>query len=819
MSQYDAPSPTSPTGGSIQSLRALEATPQGKRDRWATEIQAAEKELRGFHNSARKVTRRYIDERDGFESDKKWFNIFKTNTEILEANLYANIPSVDVSRRFLDAEDDVARVAGLVLQRCIEQDMNEPGCDFDNVMRQVVQDRLVPGLGVAWVRLRTETEEQKSVPDYPTDTYDETETQKPEEPKQSEPLLKITDQQVCMDWVYWEDFLWSPCRVWPERRWVGRRVPMTYDALVKRFGEAKAHNIPLDYTTRSTNTTDTPTPPTVLKQACIYEIWDRSSRTVIWYSRGYPELLDEQSDPLRLHDGRFEPCPTPLFANVTTSSCLPKPDYAMMQDQYAELDETNNRIALLIKAVKAVGVYDKSAEGVQRMLQEGTDNTLIPVDNWAMFAEKGGIKGQVDWLPLEAVIQALQALQQHREAVKAQVYELSGISDIVRGFTAASETLGAQELKSKYASIRIQKLQDTVVRFAEELLQIKADILCTHFEPEILARMSNAANIPDAKIAPPAPPMPPQMPPGPPGMPPGPPGMMAPPGPSGPPQMPPGMPPGRAPGVPIATPPSGLPPGLGQLRGGPPGMPGGMAPPMPPPGLPPVPPDLSGPMLIQTAIEFLKSPWELVSWRVSIEADSMAMVDYTRQKQERTEFLNATATFLQSAATVGQNTPQFMPMLLQLLKFGVAGFRISKEVEGIFDKYIKEFEQEIEKRKNAPPPPDPNMMKIQAEMQFKQAEAQTRQAESQADMQAKQMDAQLKQQSAQAQLAMDQQKHQQEMAQMAQEFQLKMSQMQEEFALRMQQLDVEGGIKAQNAQIQGDIKVEQARAKGNGGGE
>lgn len=218
------------------------------------------------------------------------------------------------------------------------------------------------------------------------------------------------------------------------------------------------------------------------------------------------------------------------------------------------------------------------------------------------------------------------------------------------------------------------------------------------------------------------------------------------------------------------------------------------------------PPPLTGQALIQAALMLLKSPWEQVEWRVSIEADSMAMVDYARQKQERTEFLNATATFLQSAATVGQNTPQFMPMLLELLKFGVAGFRISKEVEGVFDKYIKEFEQMIEARKNSPPPPDPNLIKIQAEMQAKQQE-------SQANVQAKQMDAQIRQQSEQSKLAMDQQRHQQEMAQSAQEFQLKISQMQEEFALRMRHLEMENNLKLANVETQGAIKNAQALAK------
>ena len=214
---------------------------------------------------------------------------------------------------------------------------------------------------------------------------------------------------------------------------------------------------------------------------------------MIWLSKGITELLDAKPDPLGLDD--FDPCPRPLFANLTTSSCVPKPDFAMIQDQYDEMDETNNRISLLIIACKVVGVYDRSAEGIQRMLTEGYDNTLIPVDNWAMFAEKGGVKGQIDWLPLDIVVQALGQLQAHREAIKAQIYELTGISDIVRGASKASETLGAQKLKSKYATVRIQKLQDEVTRFAQDILRLKAEILVKHFDPMILAKMANVENM------------------------------------------------------------------------------------------------------------------------------------------------------------------------------------------------------------------------------------------------------------------------------------------------------------------------------------
>jgi hypothetical protein len=200
-------------------------------------------------------------------------------------------------------------------------------------------------------------------------------------------------------------------------------------------------------------------------------------------------MLDEKDDPLGLVG--FEPCPEPMLANVSTSNTTPRPDYYMIQDQYVELDTINDRISKLIQACKVVGVYDKAQVGIQRMLNEGYDNQLIPVDNWAMFAEKNGLKGTIDWLPLEQVVTTIQQLNQAREVIKGQIYELTGIADIVRGASKASETLGAQQIKAQFASVRIKKLQDEVARFASDIMRIKAEIMVKHFEPQFLVVKSN----------------------------------------------------------------------------------------------------------------------------------------------------------------------------------------------------------------------------------------------------------------------------------------------------------------------------------------
>lgn len=479
---------------------------------WSTEIAYAEMELQKFHERAKKVVRRYVDERDAVDSPQKWFNLFFANTNILKAALYSQLPKPEVRRKYLDYNDDLSRVAANILQRAISPDCDDPRDTFDATMRHSVLDRLVSGLGMAWLRLETDTEDVElmleSIPPVGEDTDHHNEPLNSgfatgpapdEQPTTPTVYKRITDQRVVVDYVYWEDFLWSPCRVWEERRWVGRKVYMSREELIKRFGEEKGSKVPLNHRpTKSLINTSTPI-NIAIQRACIYEIWDRMNRKVIWFSKDAPQVLDEKDDFLRLVG--FEPCPNPMLANISTSNTVPRPDYYMVQDQYTELDTVNNRISLLVQACKVVGVYDRSSEGIQRMLLEGFDNTLIPVDNWAMFAEKGGVKGQVDWLPLESIVATMQRLYEARESIKAQIYELTGIADIVRGASKASETLGAQEIKAKFASIRIKDVQDEVAKFAADILRIKAEIMVKHFDKEILKRKSNILRTDDAQLA------------------------------------------------------------------------------------------------------------------------------------------------------------------------------------------------------------------------------------------------------------------------------------------------------------------------------
>ena len=64
--------------------------------------------------------------------------------------LYGRMPKPTVTRRFKDA-DPIGRAAATMLQRCLEYEVEEYP-DFQRTMRCAVEDRLLPGRGVAWVR-------------------------------------------------------------------------------------------------------------------------------------------------------------------------------------------------------------------------------------------------------------------------------------------------------------------------------------------------------------------------------------------------------------------------------------------------------------------------------------------------------------------------------------------------------------------------------------------------------------------------------------------------------------------------------------------
>ena len=457
---------------------------------WQDQIKLYEKEFEQFLKRGKKVYDRYLDERNiqenGSSNDgQSRFNILWANTETIFPAVFAKLPKPDVSRRFKD-KDPAGRVASLILERCLEYEI-EQYSDFESALRNSVYDRLLPGRGVAWVRYEPTFIQGEPITGQITEDVGEG-----YEPEYEQVLAK---ECAPVDYVNWMDFGHSCAKTYEEVRGVWRIVLMDKDALEARFGsiaEERGYSIddiPLDKA--QANLEGIPEARQQdLKKSAVYEVWDKQEKKVYWIVNGMDIALDERDDPLKLEG--FFPCPKPIYATTSTHSLVPVADYLQYQDQAQELDEITNRIKLLIKAVRVSGVYDGSQQEVGRLLNERGDNTLIPVDNWAMFGEKGGIKGVVDWFPVDMVVQCLQQCYVAREQIKQVIYEITGIADILRGQSQASETATAQQIKANYAGLRIRNLQTEIARFARDLIRLKAEIICQFFSDETLINMSGA---------------------------------------------------------------------------------------------------------------------------------------------------------------------------------------------------------------------------------------------------------------------------------------------------------------------------------------
>jgi hypothetical protein len=457
---------------------------------WHDQIETAIKIFDKWEKRGLKVVKRYRDERDAIEMPRMKFNILWSNIQVLFPALYGRQAKPEVSRRYMD-QDPVGRLASTMLERVMEYETMQFG-DFDAAMSGAVQDRLLPGRGTAWIRyepviVNDRPEVEGEIEQDEAQVYNTIE----------DPTERIDAAHSPIDYVYWSDFLHSPARTWDEVWWVARAVYMTKEEGVERFGDV-FNNVSL---TSSNTDMDGKNPLTAKmtydKKAMVYEIWNKRTAKVCWIAKGYPQALDERDDPLELEE--FFPCPKPLMATTTTGTMIPVPDYCEYEDQAQELDNLTQRIYLLTKACKAVGVFNAEFKELARMFSEGVDNKLFPVTGWAAMSEKGGLKGAIDMMDTSQIIVTLRELYAAREQVKQSIYEIMGISDILRGSSKAQETLGAQQLKANFGSLRLKSSQGDVARFATDIFKLKAQVICKFYPPELIVQMSGVMNTPDGQ--------------------------------------------------------------------------------------------------------------------------------------------------------------------------------------------------------------------------------------------------------------------------------------------------------------------------------
>jgi hypothetical protein len=720
---------------------------------WCGEITLYERTTDKWVKRGRKIMKKYKDVRSPREEAQTRLNVLWSIVQTRLPAIYARDPNPEVERRFKD-RDPLGRQVAEILERCLDFTVRHTN-PFRALMRQICLDYELVGRGTCWVRyvphfkpVEPEGEDQGQPAGYNDDEDNAQHSPDEEQPIAGTEITNAADEddgedeeldyeQVLIDYVYWEDFGHTWARTWEEVRGIWRRVYLTREEGVERFGK-EFEDVPLDWTPKNLN--DTKVRPEQ-KKAIVYEIWDKEKRQVLWICKNYSKCIDEKDDPLHLE--RFFPTPPPLYTNLTGDELIPTPNFVYYQDQANEIDELSARIAAITKALKVAGIYDTSAGALDRLLAEGTENQLVPVDGYAAIREKGGLKGVMELLPLAEIAEALGHLREQRQALIDDVYQITGISDIVRGLSDPNDTATAQQIKGKFAVLRISDAQTEVQRFCRDLMRICAELIAD-FRLDTIKEISGIKLLTDQEKAlaqqpPPQSPMPPMP-------------QLA--GPSGPSQ---GAQPGAgAPPAQLPAPQSGAgaAPGGGapqpQGGGGLPAGSGGMGPaagqPSAAQGQQPNNAELAKLLSEPTweQVDSLLTNRVLRDFRIDIETDSTIWIDEEADRIARMDFIEKVGEFMAQAAST---PPPLIPAIGELMLFGIRGFKVARTLEQV-------FEDSIDKLKDMPPPPNPEQMKAQLEAQTAQQVAQTRaqadiqiahakaQSEAQSDAQRNQVEAQ-----------------------------------------------------------------------------
>ena len=450
---------------------------QGTAQYWQMELESADQAEKDWRERGRAVVARYRDERnsDSFGAGiYKQFNILWSNTETMKGALFARMPKADVRRRYND-NNPITRQTAIVLERALQYG-NEV-YSADKPIKAALEDYLLPGRGVVWVVyepiLMKETIKVESTDEFGNMIMIDQEEE------------RIADQRCYFEYVNWEDYRESPAKRPEDVYWKARRHLLTRDELIEK-GFKNASNIPLNWSPEPTEGYQEDYSE-VFSRAEVWEIWDKYKEKRYFVSKGYNEILAEDDDPYGLE--KFYPCPDSLVAIRTNETSVPIPEFTLYQDQADELDRITTRISNLIEGLKRRGVYDASVPELSHLADAG-DNDFVPSENFAQLAAKGGLGAVFQQEDIAPIAQVLAGLYQQRNQVLDTIYQITGISDIIRGSTKASETATAQQLKAQFGSMRMRKKQSEIAEYIRDLFRIKAELIAEHYEPEMLATMT-----------------------------------------------------------------------------------------------------------------------------------------------------------------------------------------------------------------------------------------------------------------------------------------------------------------------------------------
>lgn len=425
--------------------------------KWLEKIAASERREQDWFDQAESAEVAYLsDDKSDRRGTVYDFNILHSNIETMVPATFNSTPVPDIRERFrtgrANKETTIAQKVAQVFERAIMVQCDDGAIEAE--LEELTQDALLAGRGP--IRVKFEIDDD------------------------------LTNERLFYEAISWRDYREGPAKRWRDVPWVAIRHCLPWE-IVQGIQDEKLKAV-------LAVGGDAESEPEADADTYVWEIWCKDTRKVYKIVDASGDVLSVIDDPLGLKG--FFPMPEPVQPIGATGNRVPVCPFHIYKTLADELEAATKRIAAITDGLKVRGLIVGSAEDIADLALAG-DNELIPVANMEGFAATGGLDNAIAWWPVDQAITVLRELYTTREQTKQMIYEVTGISDIVRGQSNAQETLGAQEIKSQWGSLRIKKMQRLIQRAARDLFVISADLISSKFSPQTLQKMTGIQITPE----------------------------------------------------------------------------------------------------------------------------------------------------------------------------------------------------------------------------------------------------------------------------------------------------------------------------------
>lgn len=459
-----------------------------------TELKRAELAWKRFYNKAIEITKEYrgITElsdsayvakiaKDYGKNFTGKYNILYSITGTIVPWMVDKNPRPDFRRRFTN-DDVTAAVAASILEKASTyiNDCNP----LQEELYKIAFDTALVGFGCARVNYEAQV---KEIEEGQINIEQESDGTTIEENALS--FEMVASQKAPIKYINYTDIIIQDAKTWENVEWIAFKHYHTKDEFEAMYpGEAVPDmSCVEDAYYKQAKEKDK-------KYVLVYEIWDKSTKRWIFMTKGADHFLKDSEPPFNLTN--FFPIPEPVWANFTNETIIPIADFCFYEDLYKELTRVNRRITNMLEACRTTGVYDSAYDQLSELfkLQE---NRLYPIPNFSDLAKQGGLNGVIGLVDISPYIKALQVLMPHRKDLLDQIYEVTGINEILRGGGDPTATATQVREQVKFGGNRLTIKRERMNRFLRDLFRIQAEIISEHFEPEVLSQMTNEEITPE----------------------------------------------------------------------------------------------------------------------------------------------------------------------------------------------------------------------------------------------------------------------------------------------------------------------------------